>query len=157
MSARFVLVGTNAPGPIACHPKPFFPWAEQMQMFCIVAQNFLRGQMGSPCCYLPLVGKWVLKAGISRAVPGSGGSVPSQISLCRALMIRAEPNISTPCPYDPCHAKHFRDVPCLVPGSWYQDLGTKILVPRSWCQGTKILVPKKNGELERRSLSPLKN
>ena len=28
-------------------------------------------------------------------------------------------------------------------GSWYQDLGTKILVPRSWYQdpGTKILVP----------------
>ena len=28
-------------------------------------------------------------------------------------------------------------------GSWYQDLGTKILVPRSWYQdlGTRILVP----------------
>ena len=28
--------------------------------------------------------------------------------------------------------------------SWYQDLGTKILVPRSWYQdlGTKILVPR---------------
>ena len=32
----------------------------------------------------------------------------------------------------------------LVPGSWYQDLGTKILVPRSWYQdvGIKILVPR---------------
>ena len=32
----------------------------------------------------------------------------------------------------------------LVPGSWYQDLGTKILVPGSWYQdlGTKILVPR---------------
>ena len=31
----------------------------------------------------------------------------------------------------------------LVPGFWYQDPGTKILVPRSWYQhlGTKILVP----------------
>ena len=31
----------------------------------------------------------------------------------------------------------------LVSGSWYQDLGTRILVPRSWCQdpGTRILVP----------------
>ena len=54
---------------------------------------------------------------------------------CCALMIRAVPNIS---------------LPCLVPGSWYQDLGTKILVPRSWYQdlGTKIY-----GEPERRSLS----
>ena len=33
----------------------------------------------------------------------------------------------------------------LAPGSWYQDLGTRILVPRSWYQdlGTKILVPHK--------------
>ena len=32
----------------------------------------------------------------------------------------------------------------LVPRSWYQDLGTRILVPRSWYQdlGTKILVPR---------------
>ena len=31
----------------------------------------------------------------------------------------------------------------LVSGSWYQDLGTRILVPGSWYQdlGTKILVP----------------
>ena len=31
----------------------------------------------------------------------------------------------------------------LVPRAWYRDLGTKILVPRSWYQdlGTKILVP----------------
>ena len=37
----------------------------------------------------------------------------------------------------------------LVPGSWYQDLGTRILIPRSWCQdlGTKILVPKKKESL----------
>ena len=37
----------------------------------------------------------------------------------------------------------------------YQDLGSWILVPRSWYQdlGTKILVPKINGEPERRSLS----
>ena len=42
--------------------------------------------------------------------------------------------------------------PCILRGSasralrtsWYQDLGTKILVPRSWYQdpGTKILVPR---------------
>ena len=45
--------------------------------------------------------------------------------------------ISVPCPDDPCRAKYFRAVPCLaVPGSWYQDLGTKIY-----------------GEPERRSLS----
>ena len=29
----------------------------------------------------------------------------------------------------------------LVPGSWYQDLSTKILVPRSQDLGTRILVP----------------
>ena len=38
----------------------------------------------------------------------------------------------------------------LVPRSWYQDLGTKILVPRSWYQD---LGTKKKGEPERRSLS----
>ena len=51
---------------------------------------------------------------------------------CRAQIwwIRAVPNISVPCPDDPCRAKYFRAVPCLaVPGSWYQ-----ILVPRSWYQ-----------------------
>ena len=32
-----------------------------------------------------------------RAVPGSGGSVPCQIFPCRALMIRAVPDISVPC------------------------------------------------------------
>ena len=33
---------------------------------------------------------------------------------------------------------------CLVPGSRYQDLGSRILVPRSWYQdpGTKIVVPR---------------
>ena len=30
-------------------------------------------------------------------MPGSGGSVPCQIFPCRALMIRAVPNISVPC------------------------------------------------------------
>ena len=41
---------------------------------------------------------------------------------CRARIwwICAVPNISVPCPYDPCCAKYFRDVPCLAPGSWYQ-------------------------------------
>ena len=52
-----------------------------------------------------------------RVVPGSGGSVPCQIFPCRALRIRAVPNISVPCHAWPC-----------------QDLGTKILVPRSWYQ-----------------------
>ena len=55
---------------------------------------------------------------------------------CRAMIwwIRAVPNISVPCPYDPCRAKYFRAVPCLaVPGSWYQ-----ILVPRSWYQDLKF-------------------
>ena len=42
--------------------------------------------------------------------------MPCQIFLCRALMIRAMPNISVPC------------------RAWYQDLGTRILVPRSWYQ-----------------------
>ena len=55
----------------------------------------------------------VLIAGMSRAVP------------CHDLV-------------DPCRAKYFRAVPC-------QDLGIRISVPRSWYQdpGTKILVPKK--------------
>ena len=36
----------------------------------------------------------------------------------------------------------------LVPRSWYQDMGTKILVPWSWYQdpGTKVLVPRSLGE-----------
>ena len=84
---------------------------------------------------------------LSQPSQGQGCPVP-----CRAKIwwIRAVPNISVPCPEDPCRAKYFRAVPCLavpgswyqilVPGSWYQDLGTKILVPRSWYQdpGTKI-------------------
>ena len=39
---------------------------------------------------------------------------------------------------------HFRDLWFLNLRSWYQDLGTKIWVPRSWYQdlGTKILVPR---------------
>ena len=43
-----------------------------------------------------------------------GGGFP-----CRALMIRAVPNISVPCSYDPCHAKYFRAValPRPVPGT----------------------------------------
>ena len=75
--------------------------------------------------------------GTGRDVPcrAVGVSVPCQIFSCRALMIRAVPNISVP-----CRAR------ILVSGSWYQDLGTNILVPRSWYQ-------KKNGEPERRSLS----
>ena len=81
-----------------------------------------------------------------RAVPRSGGSVPCQIFPCRALMIRAVPNISVPCHAWPCQdlgtRSWYQDLGTriLVPGSWYQDLGTKILVPRSWYQdpGTKI-------------------
>ena len=64
---------------------------------------------------------------------------------CRAKIwwIRAVPNISVPCPYNPCCVKYFCAVPCPVPGSWYQDLGTKNLVPGSCYQdlGTRILVP----------------
>ena len=41
-----------------------------------------------------------------------GGGFP-----CCALMIRAAPNISVPCPYDLCRAKYFRAVPCPVPGT----------------------------------------
>ena len=73
-----------------------------------------------------------------RAVPRSGGSVLCQIFPCRALMIRAVPNISVP-----CHAWYQDlDTKILVPGSWYQDLGTKILVPGYQDLGTKILVPR---------------
>ena len=48
-----------------------------------------------------------------------------------------------PCCYPPLVGLLVIKLPILVPGSWYQDLGTKILVPSSWCQdlGTKILVP----------------
>ena len=89
-----------------------------------------------------------------------GRSVP-----CRAKIwwIRAVPNISVPCPEDPCRARYFRAVPCLavpgswyqilVPGSWYQDLGTRILVPGSWYQdlGTRILVPRSWYQKKRRA------
>ena len=52
-----------------------------------------------------------------RAVPGSGGSVPRQIFPGHALMIRAVPSISGPCPFDLCRPKSFRavtniSVPC---------------------------------------------
>ena len=40
---------------------------------------------------------------------------------------RAVPNISVPCPSDSRCAKYFRAMPC-------QELGTKILIPRSWYQ-----------------------
>ena len=66
-------------------------------------------------CPFPLVGQWALfnrfwipgfpdshRDVPCRAVPRSGGSVPCQIFPCRALMIRAVPNISVPCPHDPC-------------------------------------------------------
>ena len=85
--------------------------------------------LGSPCCYPP-------RDVPCRAVPRSGGSVPCQIFPCRALRIRAVPNISVPCHAWPCQDLGTR--------SWYQDLGTEILVPRSWYQdlGTRILVPR---------------
>ena len=83
--------------------------------------------------------------------------MPYQIFPCRALMIRAVPNISLP-----CHA-WYQDLGTriLVPRSQYQDLGTRILVPRSWYQylGTRSwfqdLGTKKNGELERQSLTKI--
>ena len=58
----------------------------------------------------------------TQLLPCQGRPVP-----CRAQIwwIRAVPNISVPCPYDPCRAKYFRAVPCLVPAFWYQDLGTR--------------------------------
>ena len=50
-------------------------------------------------------------------------------------MIRAVPKISVPCHAWPCQDLGTR--------SWYQDLGTKILVPRSWYQdpGTRTGAP----------------
>ena len=134
--------------------------AAEKNSYCV--QDELCNSTKISCCRTTYIRAWhsmivaLFRDVPCRAVPGSGGSVPCQIFPCRALMIRAVPNISVPCrariwwihavpnisapcPYDPCRSVPCRGVPAQVfRFSRNQDLGTKILVPRS---GVKFFVP----------------